>query len=342
MVETAVPSIVPTVSAGELVDLRRAHFVGVGGVGLLPVARVCAERGFVVSGSDTVTSEALAVLSGVGVGVHRGHGAGQVPTDATAVVFTHAVAETNPEIVEARRRGIPLVHRWAALNSLLVGCTAIGVLGTHGKSSTANMLAFALSGMGLDPSYVVGGDLDGPSSGGRYGGAGGFFVAEVDESDRTHVGVGVDVGVITNISYDHVENYSGELDHVDAYEACVRGMRPGGTVVLNTDSGGCRELASRLVMAGDGPRLVTFGQSSLADWRLTRAASVGGRSTGVLCGPGGLEFDLAVGVAGVHQLVNAAGAVAALHVLNQDCDAAVEQLSGFGGVPADEFGGRGG
>ncbi|MEE1829701.1 UDP-N-acetylmuramate--L-alanine ligase [Streptomyces sp. SP17KL33] len=319
-------------SAGELVDLRRAHFVGVGGAGMLPVARVCAERGFAVSGSDTAASEALAVLAGLGVPVHRGHASGQVPADATAVVFTHAVAETNPEIVEARRRGIALVHRSAALSALMVGRTAVGVLGTHGKSSTAGMLAFALTGMGLDPSHVVGGDLDGPASGGHCGSADGFFVAEVDESDRTHVGVGADVAVITNISHDHVENYSGEMDHVDAYEKCVRGMRRGGTLVLNMDSAGCRELASRLVMAGDGPRLVTFGQSSSAHWRLKRAVSAGGRSTGVLCGPGGLEFDLAVGAPGVHQLHNAAGAVATLHVLNQDCDAAVEQLIQFEGV----------
>jgi UDP-N-acetylmuramate--alanine ligase len=331
MAETAVPQINPTVSAGELVDLSRPHFVGIGGTGMVPVARVCAEGGFVVSGSDVRRPQGLKALADLGVSVHSGHAAGQVPADATAVVFTHAVGEDNVEIREARRRGIPLVHRSAALNTLLASRTAIGVLGTHGKSSTAGMLAFAMSRMGLDPSYVVGGDFGGPASGGHLG-EGAFFVAEVDESDRTHVGVGVDVAVITNIAYDHVENYSGEMDHIDAYEACVRGIRPGGTVVLNIDSPGCRELASRLVLAGDGPRLVTFGVSSSADWRLEQASSAGGHSTAVLCGPGGLEFELAMRVAGVHQLENAAGAVAALHVLNQECDVAVEQLRYFEGV----------
>ncbi|MFM9493683.1 UDP-N-acetylmuramate--L-alanine ligase [Streptomyces galilaeus] len=331
MAETAVPKITPTLSAGELVDLSRPHFVGIGGAGMLPAARVCAERGFTVSGSDVRRTEGLKALADLGVHVLHGHGAGQVPAGATAVVFTHAVGEDNAEVREAQRRGIPLVHRSAALNTLMVGRTALGVLGTHGKSSTAGMLAFAMSRMGLDPSYVVGGDFDGPTSGGHVG-EGAFFVAEVDESDRTHVEVSVDVALITNIAYDHVENYSGETDLVDAYEACVRGMRPGGTVVLNVDSPGCRELASRLVMAGDGPRMVTYGMSSAADWRLTQASSAGGHSTAVLCGPGGLEFELAMRVPGVHQLVNAAGAVAALHVLNQECDVAVEQLRYFEGV----------
>ncbi|MDX3523354.1 UDP-N-acetylmuramate--L-alanine ligase [Streptomyces scabiei] len=343
MAETAVPKIAPTDSDGELIDLSRPHFVGIGGTGMLPVARVCVERGFDVSGSDVRTTQGLQVLASLGVPVHHGHAVSQLPTDTTAVVFTHAVGEDNAEIREARRRGVPLVHRSAALNTLLVGRTAIGVLGTHGKSMTAGMLAFAMGRMGLNPSYVVGGDLDGPASGGHYADRGAFFVAEIDESDRTHVGVSVDVAVITNVSYDHVENYSGQMDHVNTYEACVRGIRPGGTVVLNVDSPGCRELASRLMMAGNGPRLVTFGLSPSADWRLKRVTSAGGRGTAVLRGPGGLEFDLAVRVPGVHQLLNAAGAVAALHVLNQDCDAAVEQLRQFGGVhrrmsPAGEGG----
>ncbi|MEU9286454.1 Mur ligase domain-containing protein [Streptomyces sp. NPDC048275] len=332
MAETAVPKIKPSVSAGDPVDLSRAHWVGIGGTGMLPVARVCAERGFTVSGSDVRTSEGLEELARLGVRVHTGHAAGQVPTDATAVVFTHAVGEENPEIGEARRLGIPVVHRSAALNALMAGCTAVGVLGTHGKSSTTGMLAFALSRMGQSPSYMVGADLDGPASGGHAGG-GPLFVAEVDESDRTHIGVSMKVAVITNIAHDHPENYAAELDHVESYEECVRlGVRPGGTLVLSADSPGCRALASRLILTGDGPRMVTFGLSSSADWRLTEAVSAGGRSTAVLHGPGGLEFDIALRVPGVHQLLNAVAAIAALHTLGQDCDLAVEQLRYFEGV----------
>lgn len=136
------------------------------------------------------------------------------------------------------------------------------------------------------------------------------------------------VAVITNIAHDHLEHYATEMDHVDAYEACVRtGLAEKGMLVLNADSEECRELASRLALAaGDGPRVVTFGISPSAGWQLTSASSAGGRSTATLTGPGGLELDLVLRVPGVHQLMNAAATVATLHALGQDHDQAVEQL----------------
>lgn len=332
MVETAVPRIKPDVSVAGLVDLTRAHFVGIGGLGMLPVARVCVGRGYSVSGSDVRDSSGLEALEQHGVLVHKGHRAGNVPVEATAVVFTHAVGEDNPEIAQARHLGIPVVHRSAALNTLMAGHTSIAVMGTHGKSSTSAMLACTLARLGQDPSYVVGADLDLPGSGGRSG-LGGFFVAEVDESDRSHIGMNMSVAVIMNIAHDHLENYATEMDHVDAYEACLRiGLAEHGMLVLNADSEPCRELASRLALAGDGPRLVTFGVSSSADWRLTNVVSAGGRSTATLTGPGGLELDLALRVPGIHQLTNAAATVATLHSLGQGHDPAVEQLLYFDGA----------
>ncbi|MFJ7905211.1 UDP-N-acetylmuramate--L-alanine ligase [Streptomyces sp. NPDC096198] len=332
MAETAVPRIRPDVAAGG-VDLNRVHFVGIAGTGMLPTARVTVEEGFTVSGSDARPTAALKELARLGVDVRVGHDSAHVPQDATAVVFTHAIAEDNPEIREARRRGIPVVHRSAVLNTLMARRrTPIAVMGTHGKSSTAGMLACMLARMGQDPSYVVGSDIDGPGSGGRAG-KGGFFVAEVDESDRSHIGVNMRVAVITNIGHDHPENYADQSDHVDAFEHCVRiGLHQDGTLLLNADSPGCRELASRLAKAEGGPRVVTFGTSSSADWRLTGITSEGGTGRALLRSPGGQEFPLALRVPGVHQLENAAAAVGALHAVGQHCGAAVEELGYFGGV----------
>lgn len=332
MAETAVPRIVPTLNAGAQVDLSRAHFVGIGGVGMLPLARVCAERGFTVTGSDLRSSAGVETLAArCGVTVHLGHAAQQVPADATAVVFTHAVAEGNAEIKAAIERGVPVVHRSTALRALMDDSATVGVLGTHGKTSTAGMLAFGLTGIGQDPTYVVGGDLHGPASGGRAG-RGGIFVAEIDESDRTHLGLSVDMAVITDIGHDHPENYADEEDHVDAYEEFVRGVRPDGLLVLNADSPACRRLAARLHALGMGPRLVTFGRTSNATWRLTNVQWEDGRGTATLCGTGGREFDVHLPVPGVHQLMNAAAVVAAADALNQDVDLLVEKLGDFGGV----------
>lgn len=347
MVETAVPRIAEDRPANRLVDLSCAHFIGIGGSGMLPVARVCAERGFAVSGSDQRTSAGLKELARLGVCVYTGHAAEHVPADATAVVFTHAVGEDNPEILEARRLGIPVLHRSTALDSLMGTHSApIAVMGTHGKSSTSGMLAFALARMGQSPSYVIGADLGAPCSGGHAGEANGVFVAEVDESDHTHIGMSMRVAVITNIGFDHPENYSEEDDHVNAYEECVRaGLHEAGALVLDADSSGARELAARLALAGDGPRVVTLGRSASADWRLVDMASEGGRSTAVLRGPGGREFDLALLVPGTHQLHNAAAVIATLDTLGQDCDQGVEQLLYFDGVqrrmtPAAEMAGE--
>ncbi|MBQ0855451.1 UDP-N-acetylmuramate--L-alanine ligase [Streptomyces sp. BH-SS-21] len=333
MAETAVPKINPDVSAAGPVDLTRAHFVGIAGTGMLPVARACAQSGFTVSGSDSRSTQGLEELTRLGVDIHVGHASAHVPAGATAVVFTHAVGEDNPEICEARRRGIPLVHRSAVLNALMATRrTPIAVMGTHGKSSTSGMVAFALARMGQEPSYVVGADLDGAGSGG-HAGKGGFFVAEVDESDRSHIGVRMRVAVITNIGHDHLQNYAEQTDHVDAYEQCVRlGLHENGTLLLNIDSAGCRELASRFAMTDDGPRVVTFGTSSAAHWRLTERGSEQGRSTAVLLGPDGQEFNLTLRVPGVHQLLNAAAAIGTLHAVGQDYDLAAQQLRYFDGV----------
>ncbi|MGW4291057.1 UDP-N-acetylmuramate--L-alanine ligase [Streptomyces sp. NPDC004673] len=331
MVETAVPRIRPDLSARPL-DLSRLHFVGIGGIGMLPVARVCAEQGYTVSGSDVRTTEALGELARLGVRVYAGHRAGHVPADASAVVFTHAVAEDNPEIVAARELGLPVVHRSAVLNALMEAhARSVAVMGTHGKSSTAGMLAFALARAGREPSYAIGADFDVPGGGGHQGNLSGTFVAEVDESDRSHVGMGMHLAVVTNVAWDHPENYSSESDVVDAFEQCIRlGLHERGTLVLGADSAGARELASRL--RNDGPRLVTFGFSPGADWRLGEPSTQGRHTRSVLRGPHGGTYELVLRTPGTHQLLNAAAAIATLDVLGVDCDEAVEQLGYFDGM----------
>ncbi|MFI9297158.1 UDP-N-acetylmuramate--L-alanine ligase [Streptomyces gardneri] len=328
--ETAVPTIVPTV-LNALPDLSRVHFVGVGGTGMLPLARVLAEQGLAVSGSDIRTSAALDEIRRRGVTVHRGHYASNVPQDATAVVFTHAVDAGNPEVREAQLRGVPLVHRSTALNAAMAGKTSVGVLGTHGKTSTAGMLAAALARMGQAPSYVVGGELHGPASGGRHA-AGRLFVAEVDESDRTHMNVEVDLAIVTDVDHDHPENYTDVAAHIDAYEAFALGMRSGGTLVVNGDSPAAQELVRRLAGARDDLRLVTVGFRADAQWRVFQARTKGTRSTAGLTGPRDSAYEVVLTVPGTHQLGNAACAVAAADALGLDPAAFVAELGCFDGV----------
>ncbi|MFJ1595106.1 UDP-N-acetylmuramate--L-alanine ligase [Kitasatospora albolonga] len=330
MTETAVPTITPDVT-GELSDLRRLHFIGIGGMGMQPVARICAERGYRVSGSDARPSARLGSLARAGAQVVIGHRAENVPVDATAVVITHALGDDNCEVARARELGIPVVHRSTVLNTLMSRHTSVAVMGTYGKSSTAAMLVFTLARLGQDPSYMVGADLDGPGSGGHAGR--GVFVAEVDESDRTHIGMRMDVAIITNIAYDHVENYADPSEYIAGFEQCVRaGMTEHGTLILNADSAGCRELAARLERSSGSPKVIMVGTADDADWRLTMAVTSGCRSRAVLSGPDRMPQDMVLRVPGVHQLANAAAAMVALHVLGQDLDQGMEQLRYFDGA----------
>ncbi|BBJ40300.1 hypothetical protein SSPO_030180 [Streptomyces antimycoticus] len=151
----------PAGTASDALD--RPHFIGIGGAGMSGVAKVLAMRGARVSGSDTKDSPIVGALRELGATVHIGHAAGNIAADATSVVVSSAIRADNLELVTARERGIPVVHRSDALAALMDGARPIAVAGTHGKTTTTSMLAVSLRTLGLDPSYVIGGDLDAPA-----------------------------------------------------------------------------------------------------------------------------------------------------------------------------------
>src|ERR1051326_7543816 len=153
-------SLVSRVDPVPLADLGRVHFTGIGGAGMSGIARIMLARGGKVSGSDAVASDLLAALAAEGADVHVGHAAENIDGADTLVVST-AIREDNPELAQARRRGLRVLHRSAALASLMLGRRGIAVAGTHGKTTTTAMIAHVLSGCGFDPSFVIGGALTG-------------------------------------------------------------------------------------------------------------------------------------------------------------------------------------
>src|ERR1700730_3504739 len=170
---------VATVPVGEL---GRVHFVGLGGAGMSGIARILLARGVAVSGSDQAASAQLDELAALGAVVHVGHAAESVDAADTVVTTPSAIRPDNPELVEARRRGIRIVPRAAVLASIMLGKQGIAVAGTHGKTTTTSMLTTVLRHCGADPSYVIGGILA-ETGLGAGDGAGELFVAEADESD---------------------------------------------------------------------------------------------------------------------------------------------------------------
>lgn len=302
--------------------LNAPHFIGIGGAGMSGLAKILALRGAKVSGSDAKESATVLALRELGAEVYVGHAAEHLPGAADSVVVSSAIREDNPELAAARERGLPVVHRSDALAALMVGRRALAVAGTHGKTTTTSMLAVGLTGVGLDPSYAIGGDLDEPGSNARHG-AGEIFVAEADESDRSFQKYRPEVAVVLNVELDHHANYASLEEVYESFEAFVARVVPGGTLVLDTDHPGSAELGRR-VAGRDGLRLLTVGENEDADLRILRITPHGMTSTVLVrlpaegTAPGGAPeaaegqlLEFAVNVPGRHYAHNAVAALAA-------------------------------
>ncbi|SEG09080.1 UDP-N-acetylmuramate--L-alanine ligase [Actinacidiphila yanglinensis] len=289
-------------------DLDRPHFIGIGGAGMSGIAKILAQRGARVAGSDAKDSETAQALRALGATVHIGHDAAHLAPDASAVVVSSAIRAQNPELVAARERGLPVVHRSDALAALMEGTVPIAVAGTHGKTTTTSMLAVALGTLGLDPSYAIGGDLDAPGSNAQHGG-GGIFVAEADESDRSFHRYAPQVAVVLNVELDHHANYASLEEVYASFEEFVGKVLPGGTLVISSDQSGAVELTSRVRDIG-GLRIVTVGEAEGADVRITRI-NPRGLTSEVSVLLDGRMLTFTVSVPGRHYAHNAVAALAA-------------------------------
>jgi UDP-N-acetylmuramate--alanine ligase len=321
---TPPPGSIPTLAVPSLEGVRHLHLIGAGGAGMRNLAALLLARGVEVSGSDLKDSKALRRLEELGATVFVGHDAAQVGQPA-AVVISSAISERNVELVEARRRGIEVWARAQVLAAISQGHRSVAVAGTHGKTTTTSMVAVVLERAGLDPTYLVGGDLNESGSGARSG-VGDIFVFEADESDGSFLLTTPAIGVVTNVEVDHVDFYPRGRDEIEAAFAsfvsrCER------VVACGDDDGAVRSLER------SGTRAMTYGTNGGSDLRLAVESVGAGGARGTLSSSG-LREDLELGlpVDGVHNLLDAAAAVAVAMILGVDPRAATESLSTFGGV----------
>ncbi|WP_410535868.1 UDP-N-acetylmuramate--L-alanine ligase [Streptomyces sp. KL2] len=311
--------------------MERPHFIGIGGAGMSGIAKILAQRGAKVAGSDARESATAEALRALGATVHIGHAAGHLAADATAVVVSSAIRDDNPELAAARERGVPVVHRSDALAALMEGLRPIAVAGTHGKTTTTSMLAVALDAMGLDPSYAIGGDLDGPGTNARHGG-GEIFVAEADESDRSFHKYAPEVAIVLNVELDHHANYASMEEIHESFLTFAGRVRPGGTLVVGADHEGAREFTARLRARGAGDlRITTYGEAEDADVRIAKVLPQGLASevTAVL---DGTQHTFTVSVPGRHYAHNAVAALAAGAALGVPAGALAAALASYTGV----------
>ncbi|GHC55441.1 UDP-N-acetylmuramate--L-alanine ligase [Streptomyces flavofungini] len=310
--------------------MDRPHFIGIGGAGMSGIAKILAQRGAKVAGSDAKDSATADALRALGVQVHIGHAAGHLADDATCVVVSSAIRSDNPELARAADLGIPVVHRSDALASLMDGLRPIAVAGTHGKTTTTSMLAVSLASLGLHPSYAIGGDLDAPGSNADHG-SGEIFVAEADESDRSFHKYAPEVAIVLNVELDHHANYASMDEIYESFETFADRIVPGGTLVIAADHEGARELTRRVAKRNGELRVVTYGEAADADVRITDVTPQGLKSdvTAVI---DGTELRFAVSVPGRHYAHNAVAALAAGVALGIPAAELAPALASYTGV----------
>jgi UDP-N-acetylmuramate--alanine ligase len=287
--------------------LGRVHFVGIGGAGLSGIARIMLARGIPVSGSDAKESRTLEALRALGARCYVGHAAEQV-ADADTLVVSTAVREDNPEVVEARERGLRLLPRSAALDSVMQGRTVVAVAGTHGKTTTTSLLTVALQHCGADPSFAIGGELN-ESGSNAHDGSGRVFVAEADESDGAFLVYSPFGALVTNVEADHLDNYGTEEAYHAAFSAFLDRIDPAGFLVACVDDDGAADLAEQA--REKGLSVTGVGESPRADLRAEGLSFAGSLSTFTVVDRGRRLGDVTLRIPGRHYVLDALAALAA-------------------------------
>jgi len=305
------------------VDPRPVHFMGIAGAGMSGLALLARQQGVTITGCDNDPSGA-ADLAALGVEIWRGHDPGHV-VGARALVVTAAVPGDHPELERARALGVPVVRRADALSQAVAGGTVVAVAGTHGKTTTTVMVTEALAAAGRDPTGLAGGRVARWGGNARVGKGRELFVVEADEFDRAFLSLAPTVAVVNNVEADHLECYGGSVAALeDAFaEFAGRARR----AIVGADDAGAARVAARLAVP-----VWRVGLGAGVDVRIADPALGERGSAARIELPGGRALALRLRVPGLHNLRNAAAALAVVHELGADLEQALAALAEFGGV----------
>jgi len=305
---------------------RRVHFIGAGGCGMSGLAEFVLTEGGVVSGSDVKASAATDRLIRLGARIHIGHAPEHLASDVDTVVHSAAVKPQNPELAEARRRGLPVLKYAEFLGRLMDLREGIAVAGTHGKSTTTAMVAFVLAEAGLDPSFVIGADVPQLGGGSRVG-SGPHLVAEACEYDRSFLHLAPWAGAVLNIEEDHLDYYRDLAEIRGAFADFASRVHPDGLLVVGGADRACDEVA-----AGARATVETFGLGGQWDWHAENLEADRGRFAFDIYRRGTLYAPVRLALAGRHHVFNALAATALCHWAGAKPDAIRDALGRFQGA----------
>ena len=310
----------------KLANLHNVHFIGIGGAGMSALAYVLIKRGYDVSGSDLNAGHMSAHLAEEGAMVYMGHDACQVD-DADAVVISTAIHPNNPELVAAKEKGLPVLHRSDVLAALLNNDLGVAVAGAHGKTTTSAMISCIAAESGIDPTIVIGGEVASLGGNARNGN-GPYVVAEADESDGSFLKFYPHLAVVTNIEDDHLDHYGTEENIYQAFKQFLGNIKEGGKAILCADNPKVRRLASETDKA-----VLTYGvEGEAADYT----------AKNITYGVDGTTYELYLHekfvtkvhliVPGRHNVLNSMGAFAAAREMGIATDKILASLAKFGGA----------
>jgi UDP-N-acetylmuramate--alanine ligase len=304
---------------------RHLHFVGIGGIGMSGIAEVLLNLGYVVCGSDLKETRVIDRLRRLGARIEIGHSAGAVE-GADVVVISSAVRGTNVEVVEARRRGIPVIPRAEMLGELMRLKYGIAIAGSHGKTSTTSMVAQVMSHAGLDPTIVIGGRLDILDSTARLG-KGELMVVEADESDGSFLKLTPTLAVVTSIDHEHLDHFGSIEDLQEAFVGFLNKVPFYGTGIVNLDEPNIQAILPRLER-----RVLTYGMAAQADLQAANPQAKGFTSTYDAIYRGEKLGKVRLRVPGRHSIYNSLATLAVGLDLEIPFDDIARYLSEFQGA----------
>jgi UDP-N-acetylmuramate--L-alanine ligase/UDP-N-acetylenolpyruvoylglucosamine reductase len=287
----------------KLLKKNRLHFVGIGGIGMSGIARVLLEMGYKISGSDAEPNSITGKLERMGGRICHGHNASNLPCDAEVLVYSSSISEDNPELREARRRKIRIAHRAEVLAELFNNRKGIAVTGTHGKTTTSSLIAVMLKDAGLDPTIIVGGEID-SLKGNALLGAGRHIVAEADESDSSFLHLKPFYTAITNVEMEHLDHFKTMVRIKAAYRRFIDNTKKGGVLFYNAEDANLMT-----IIGGYKGKKRSFGFSEKADIS-ARNIKMNGFNTSFDCMRGGKCLGkVLLKIPGRHNVLNALMAI---------------------------------